>query len=96
MPAGTPLKGLNFEKNKQDPIALADDEYPEWLWTILMKKEDKGGAGDVGGFVLYVFFFSYYPLGRTNTSESCEMLQAAVSASANTPSHQRNPKNSAV
>ncbi|KAH6637885.1 mitochondrial ribosomal protein L37-domain-containing protein [Boeremia exigua] len=50
VPAGTALKGLNFEKNKQDPIALADDEYPAWLWTILQRKEDKSdisAAGDL-------------------------------------------------
>lgn len=47
--AGTPLKGLNFEKNKQDPVALADDEYPSWLWTILERQEGaKGDAGAVG------------------------------------------------
>jgi large subunit ribosomal protein L54 len=39
---------LNFEKNKQDPVALADDEYPAWLWTILQRQEDKGDVGAVG------------------------------------------------
>ncbi|OSS49857.1 hypothetical protein B5807_05858 [Epicoccum nigrum] len=48
VPAGTPLKGLNFEKNKQDPVAKADDEYPSWLWTILQRQEDKGDVGAVG------------------------------------------------
>jgi large subunit ribosomal protein L54 len=48
--AGTPLKGLNFVKNAQDPVALADEEYPEWLWTILSRQEksaDAGGMGDL-------------------------------------------------
>ncbi|KAF2099569.1 hypothetical protein NA57DRAFT_55529 [Rhizodiscina lignyota] len=36
--AGTPLKGLNFLKNGSDPVALADEEYPPWLWTILTPK----------------------------------------------------------
>jgi large subunit ribosomal protein L54 len=48
--AGTPLKGLNFEKNKQDPVALPDDEYPEWLWTILARQEgvsEGAGMGDL-------------------------------------------------
>lgn len=48
--AGTPLKGLNFEKNKVDPVALADEEYPEWLWTILSRQEkssDGVGMGDL-------------------------------------------------
>ncbi|KAL5121298.1 hypothetical protein ACEQ8H_000766 [Pleosporales sp. CAS-2024a] len=46
--AGTPLKGLNFEKNKADPVALADDEYPAWLWTILQRQE-KTAEGTGGG-----------------------------------------------
>jgi len=46
--AGTPLKGLNFEKNKTDPVALPDDEYPAWLWTILQRQEKKGEAAGQG------------------------------------------------
>ncbi|KAI1106713.1 mitochondrial ribosomal protein L37-domain-containing protein [Jackrogersella minutella] len=34
-PEGTVLTGLNYFKNRQDPVALADDAYPEWLWTVL-------------------------------------------------------------
>lgn len=47
VPAGTVLKGLNFYKDKADPIALADEEYPAWLWKVL---EGKGvdAAGGVG------------------------------------------------
>ncbi|PSN69776.1 hypothetical protein BS50DRAFT_585294 [Corynespora cassiicola Philippines] len=48
VPAGTPLKGLNFLKNQQDPVALADDEYPEWLWGILERQEKKAEAGAAG------------------------------------------------
>lgn len=49
VPVGTPLKGLNFLKDKSDPVAMADEEYPAWLWTILEKKEKKGDsdAGDL-------------------------------------------------
>lgn len=43
-PAGTILKGLNYLKNKQDPIAKEDHEYPAWLWTVLDQKKG-GGAG---------------------------------------------------
>ncbi|KAL1604031.1 hypothetical protein SLS60_005623 [Paraconiothyrium brasiliense] len=46
--AGTPLKGLNFLKDKQDPIAMADEEYPEWLWGILERQEKKGESGAAG------------------------------------------------
>lgn len=45
VPAGTVLKGLNFLKNQQDPVALEDHEYPEWLWSALKRKGDVAGAG---------------------------------------------------
>ncbi len=33
--AGTVMKGLNVFVGKQDPVALPDSEYPEWLWSKL-------------------------------------------------------------
>ncbi|KAK3835508.1 MAG: mitochondrial ribosomal protein L37-domain-containing protein [Linnemannia gamsii] len=33
-PEGTVLKGINYMKDGKDPLALADDAYPEWLWEI--------------------------------------------------------------
>ncbi|KAI1736821.1 mitochondrial ribosomal protein L37-domain-containing protein [Xylaria scruposa] len=49
-PEGTILKGLNYFKNKTDPVALADDAYPEWLWKCLevQQKTDEGEADDAG------------------------------------------------
>ncbi|TPX64477.1 hypothetical protein SpCBS45565_g05872 [Spizellomyces sp. 'palustris'] len=32
---GTVLKGLNILKDGKDPVALADDAYPDWLWSLL-------------------------------------------------------------
>ncbi len=58
IPAGQPLKGLNFLKDKQDPVALADDEYPSWLWTILDRQEKKAEAG-AGDLFCASFFFLY-------------------------------------
>lgn len=50
VPAGTVLKGLNFFKNKQDPLALEDNEYPDWLWGVLAEAEaKKGGEGEAEG-----------------------------------------------
>ena len=53
------MKGLNFYKDKQDPVAMADEEYPAWLWGVLDKgkggAEAKGGAVDEGD--LYGEFF---------------------------------------
>ena len=48
--AGQPLKGLNFLKNAQDPVARPDDEYPPWLWTLLARQEktaEGAAAGDL-------------------------------------------------
>ncbi|KAF2210831.1 hypothetical protein CERZMDRAFT_44371 [Cercospora zeae-maydis SCOH1-5] len=44
VPAGTVLKGLNFMKNKKDPVALEDHEYPAWLWTALHDSRDTAGG----------------------------------------------------
>lgn len=38
-PAGTVLKNLNIEKGQDSIVALADEEYPEWLWKVLEPKE---------------------------------------------------------
>ncbi|KNE55013.1 hypothetical protein AMAG_00950 [Allomyces macrogynus ATCC 38327] len=34
IPEGTPIKGINYMQGGQDPVALRDEEYPEWLWTV--------------------------------------------------------------
>ncbi|KAK1999161.1 hypothetical protein LX36DRAFT_655771 [Colletotrichum falcatum] len=39
-PAGTVLNGLNYFKARTDPVALRDEEYPEWLWTVLESKKE--------------------------------------------------------
>ena len=48
-PAGTVLKGLNFMKNKQDPVALEDHEYPDWLWSVLEPKAGDAASGQGKG-----------------------------------------------
>ncbi|KAL2270000.1 hypothetical protein VTJ83DRAFT_2184 [Remersonia thermophila] len=49
-PAGTVLNGLNYFKGKSDPVALPDEEYPEWLWRCLevQKKTDSTAETDAG------------------------------------------------
>ncbi|KAK0630136.1 mitochondrial ribosomal protein L37-domain-containing protein [Bombardia bombarda] len=49
-PAGTVLNGLNYFKGKADPVALADEKYPEWLWRCLevQKKADEEADTDAG------------------------------------------------
>lgn len=52
-PAGSQLKGINYIKGRDEPIALADEEYPEWLWRCLDAKAPAGeeaedaNAGDM-------------------------------------------------
>lgn len=38
--SGTPLN-LKIKKSGQEPVALEDSEYPEWLWDILDPKIQK-------------------------------------------------------
>jgi len=52
VPAGTPLQGLNFLKDRHDPVAMEDHEYPEWLWEILEKRSAGSAAGDGGQVAL--------------------------------------------
>ncbi|KAI1341475.1 mitochondrial ribosomal protein L37-domain-containing protein [Xylariaceae sp. FL0016] len=49
-PEGTVMTGLNYFKNRTDPVALADEAYPEWLWRCLdvQKKADDGEGDDAG------------------------------------------------
>ncbi|KAK9478099.1 mitochondrial ribosomal protein L37-domain-containing protein [Lipomyces japonicus] len=32
---GTRLRGCNIRAKQEDPVALPDEEYPDWLWDIL-------------------------------------------------------------
>ncbi|KAI5292873.1 hypothetical protein KEM52_006000 [Ascosphaera acerosa] len=47
VPAGTPLKGINYFANKPDPVALADEEYPDWLWNLVL--DHKAATTTAGG-----------------------------------------------
>lgn len=35
-------------KNRQDPVALEDAEYPEWLWEALRGQQEAAGEGGEG------------------------------------------------
>ncbi|KAI1465629.1 mitochondrial ribosomal protein L37-domain-containing protein [Daldinia caldariorum] len=49
-PEGTVLTGLNYFKNRTDPVALADDAYPAWLWNCLnVQKKVADEADDDAG-----------------------------------------------
>lgn len=48
-PVGTNLRGINYLKNTEDPVALEEHEYPEWLWRCLdANKDDNAGAAAAG------------------------------------------------
>jgi large subunit ribosomal protein L54 len=72
--AGTTLKGLNFVKGKNDPVALEDGEYPAWLWGILKKGKGGEGVADAGSVEgdLFCMFFCYtlfpFPLPSSSSS----------------------------
>jgi large subunit ribosomal protein L54 len=46
-PPDTLLTGLNWLKGQEPVLAKPDEEYPDWLWTILRPKEipDDGPGG---------------------------------------------------
>jgi large subunit ribosomal protein L54 len=43
VPGGTVLRGLNIYKDRADPVAMEDGEYPAWLWRVL---DRPGAEGD--------------------------------------------------
>ncbi|RKO97892.1 hypothetical protein CXG81DRAFT_7918, partial [Caulochytrium protostelioides] len=43
---GTVMKGLNVLKDGSDPVALADDQYPAWLWLLFEPKPDYSVAAN--------------------------------------------------
>jgi large subunit ribosomal protein L54 len=55
------LKGLNYIKGRDDPIALPEEEYPEWLWRCLDVKVKEGEVeGDEGdAFCKAIIFCAY-------------------------------------
>lgn len=47
-PEGTVLKGLNYTKGGEDPVAKRDEDYPEWLWSCLDVMKQSETAADEG------------------------------------------------
>ncbi|CAG8975531.1 hypothetical protein HYALB_00012246 [Hymenoscyphus albidus] len=80
-PAGRVLKGINYIQGRDDPVALKEEEYPEWLWRILDAKKDVGGEGEeeVGGDE-----FSKSKKLRRKAAKRQRKLEAALLASGDT------------
>jgi len=60
------LKNINFIKNRSDPIAKEDSEYPEWLWSMLDNNTGAGGDSAAVGdayckelFTVYNFYLVF-------------------------------------
>lgn len=34
-PEGTVLKNIAIQTGQTDPVALKDEEYPDWVWSLL-------------------------------------------------------------
>lgn len=54
---GTVMKDLSVLKDKPDPVALPDEEYPAWLWTLTdeyaagsKSRQQPGKTDDAAGF----------------------------------------------
>ncbi|CAG8959919.1 hypothetical protein HYFRA_00012636 [Hymenoscyphus fraxineus] len=80
-PAGKILKGINYIQGRDDPVALKEEEYPEWLWRILDAKKDVDGKGEeeAGGDE-----FSKSKKLRRKAAKRQRKLEAALLASGDT------------
>ncbi|KAL2879920.1 hypothetical protein SGCOL_004639 [Colletotrichum sp. CLE4] len=76
-PPGTVLNGLNYFKNKTDPVALPDEAYPDWLWTVLESKNEAVESTDD----LAADMFSKSKKQRKAAAKKQKALEAKVLAS---------------
>ncbi|KAF4781887.1 hypothetical protein HER10_EVM0004690 [Colletotrichum scovillei] len=76
-PPGTVLNGLNYFKNKTDPVALPDEAYPDWLWTVLESKSEAVESTDD----LAAEMFSKSKKQRKAAAKKQKALEAKVLAS---------------
>ncbi|KAI0890651.1 mitochondrial ribosomal protein L37-domain-containing protein [Annulohypoxylon maeteangense] len=77
-PEGTVLTGLNYFKNRTDPVALADDAYPSWLWTCIETRQKEEEAEDDEGDE-----FSKSKKQRRLAAKRQRALEAKILASGN-------------
>jgi hypothetical protein len=69
--AGEQLKGINYFKNKEDPVAKADSEYPEWLWTCLDSTGKAGSSKDSAQSDLFCRFSHNHNSQGILTTSTC-------------------------
>lgn len=52
VPVGSPIKNVVVHAGRPDPIALPDDQYPDWMWqmvrvdSLAVEAQDPGTALD--------------------------------------------------
>lgn len=52
-------------KNKPDPVALEDSEYPAWLWSVLAKSEEAGDSSVPSEGDLFGMYIAHQPRIKT-------------------------------
>lgn len=58
-------------KGRDDPVALAEEEYPDWLWTCLDKKKVEGEEGGAEGDEFCEFFSVSWAIQIWSLDWSC-------------------------
>lgn len=85
---GTVLNGLNYFKGKTDPVALPDNEYPEWLWSCLDVQKKAGGADDAESGHMFCKLPTSLPLAHSLLAlGSCLLTLTTASQIQETASH---------
>jgi large subunit ribosomal protein L54 len=62
---------LNYIKGREDPLALPEEDYPDWLWKILDtgKKGSEKGNEEIGDefcmYITYNSFLNFYQVLQT-------------------------------
>jgi large subunit ribosomal protein L54 len=70
------LKGLNYIKGRDDPIALPEEEYPEWLWRCLDVKVKEGEAeGDEGDAFCKLLVHSHFFTSSPNQARESILME---------------------
>ena len=62
--AGSVLKGINYIKGRDDPVAKAEEEYPEWLWKCLETEKKGGEEGAIEGDEFCAYIPAWWPAIR--------------------------------
>jgi large subunit ribosomal protein L54 len=61
---GTVLTGLNYTKGGSDPVAMKDEDYPEWLWKCLEVTQKSSDASEDGAADEFCTFMFHPPTER--------------------------------